>query len=277
MTNTKRTYSFKPFEELEFSDDFMFKKIMHNPEICSGVIERLLKIKVARIEYPELQKEIAPYYTSKGVRLDVYVKDSDKIFDIEMQTSRFDAIGKRMRYYQSMLDIDDLMKGKKYKELDESYVIFICKNSPFDDSDLSVYTFKNICLENADVELGDKSHKLIYNVSAYENEPDEELKAFLRFISSGKPSDSFTDKINALILQAKQAEANKTEYMSMNLHDYDMMEIGKEEGALEKALESAKRMLIKGYSVEEIADITSLDSETVLSLKAEMRAAVMQK
>ena len=54
MTNTKRTYSFKPFEELEFSDDFMFKKIMHNPEICAGVIERLLKIKVARIEYPEL-------------------------------------------------------------------------------------------------------------------------------------------------------------------------------------------------------------------------------
>ena len=123
----------------------------------------------------------------------------------------------------------------------------------------------------------DALHKLIYNVSAYENEPDEELKAFLRFISSGKPSDSFTDKINALILQAKQAEANKTEYMSMNLHDYDMMEIGKEEGALEKALESAKRMLIKGYSVEEIADITSLDSETVLSLKAEMQAAVMQK
>ena len=61
MTNeVKRTYGFKPFEELEFSDDFMFGKIMRNEDICADVIERLLKIKVDRIEYPELQKEIAP-------------------------------------------------------------------------------------------------------------------------------------------------------------------------------------------------------------------------
>ena len=94
------------------------------------------------------------------------------------------------------------------------------------------------------MQLNDKSHKLIYNVSAYENEPDEELKAFLRFISSGTPSDSFTDRINALILQAKQAKANKTEYMSMNLHDYDMMEIGKEEGKIEDA-----KILIEKYNI----------------------------
>ena len=67
----KRTYGFKPFEELDFSDDFMFGKIMRNGEICAGVIERLLKIEVDRIDYPELQKEIAPYYTSRGVRLEV--------------------------------------------------------------------------------------------------------------------------------------------------------------------------------------------------------------
>lgn len=94
------------------------------------------------------------------------------------------------------------------------------------------------------MQLNDKSHKLIYNVSAYENEPDEELKAFLRFISSGTPSDSFTDRINALILQAKQAKANKTKYMSMNLHDYDMMEIGKEEGKIEDA-----KILIEKYNI----------------------------
>ena len=98
------------------------------------------------------------------------------------------------------------------------------------------------------MQLNDKSHKLIYNVSAYENEPDEELKAFLRFISSGKPSDSFTDRINALILQAKQAEANKTEYMSMNLHDYDMMEIGREEGKEQGKIEDAK-ILIEKYNI----------------------------
>ena len=134
---------------------------MHDPEICAGVIERLLKIKVDHIDYPELQKVIAPYYTTKGVRLDVYIKDSDRIFDIEMQTTRLPAIGKRMRFYQSMLDIDDLMKGAKYDELRESYVIFICKSSPFEYFDLPVYTFSKNCRENPDVQLDDKSHKVI--------------------------------------------------------------------------------------------------------------------
>ena len=33
----------KPFEKLEFTDDYMFKKVMKNEEICKGVIERLLQ------------------------------------------------------------------------------------------------------------------------------------------------------------------------------------------------------------------------------------------
>ena len=30
-------------------------------------------------------KAINPFYTTKGVRLDVYLKDEDKIFDVELQ------------------------------------------------------------------------------------------------------------------------------------------------------------------------------------------------
>ena len=77
----------KPIEELTFADDFMFGYIMKNPEICKEVLERLLKIKIEKVEYPELQKSISDFYDSKGIRLDVYVKDSDKIFDIEIQNS----------------------------------------------------------------------------------------------------------------------------------------------------------------------------------------------
>ncbi|MBR1646932.1 MAG: hypothetical protein IJ685_09170 [Selenomonadaceae bacterium] len=48
---------------------------MHEPDICAGVVERLLHIKVKRIDYPELEKTIAPYYTTKGVRLRQPVKE----------------------------------------------------------------------------------------------------------------------------------------------------------------------------------------------------------
>ena len=91
-------YTHKPVEELTFTDDFMFGTIMKNKGICKGVLERLLHIKVDKIEYPSLQKTIAPFYESKGIRLDVYVSDPDRIFDIEIQTSIPPSLPKRTRY-----------------------------------------------------------------------------------------------------------------------------------------------------------------------------------
>ena len=67
-----------------------------------------------------------------------------------------------MRYYQSMIDIDSLMKGEEYENLKESYILFICKDDPFKDDkenlfSLPCYTFKNTCAENDAVNLDDKT------------------------------------------------------------------------------------------------------------------------
>jgi len=75
----------KPIEDLVFTDDYMFGAVLRNEKICKGVLERLLHIKVKHIEYPELQKSIKAGYEPHGIRLDVYVQDSDKAYDIEMQ------------------------------------------------------------------------------------------------------------------------------------------------------------------------------------------------
>ena len=101
------------------------------------------------------------------MRLDVYLKDSDKVIDIECQSNLKPALGKRTRYYQSMIDIDNLMKGEKYDNLKESYILFICKDDPFKDEKenhfgLPCYTFRNICTENDAVNLDDKTIKVIY-------------------------------------------------------------------------------------------------------------------
>ena len=45
----------KSVEELTFTDDFMFGTIMKNKPICKGVLERLLHIKVGKIEYQSLR------------------------------------------------------------------------------------------------------------------------------------------------------------------------------------------------------------------------------
>ena len=97
-------------------------------------------------------------------------------------------------------------------------------------------------------------------------------------MSSGKTGDTFTERISSLIEKAKKAEANKTEYMSMNLHDYDIQRIarlegkqeGREEGARENALANARNFLFEGLTSEQIARCCSLPLEEVLRLKAEL-------
>jgi len=276
------TYHQKPVDELTFTDDGMFQAVLRNKEICAELVERLLHIKVGHIEYPELEKPIKPFYTTKGVRLDVYLKDEDKIIDVEMQSYPQEALGKRTRYYQSMIDMDSLMKGQDYTELKESYVLFICKNDPFfKDNEkknpygLPCYTFQNVCKENAIVNLNDKSLKVIYNASAYSQEKDEKIKAFLHYISTNEPGeDDFSNRLSDLVEIIKDNEIFRSDYAAMNLHDRDIMRLAKKEGreeglkdgALQKAIETAANMLNDKIPVENIARYVNLPLEKVEEL-----------
>ena len=56
----------KTVEELTFADDGMFQAVLRDPQICAELVELLLGIKVKRVEYPELEKVIEPFYTTKG-------------------------------------------------------------------------------------------------------------------------------------------------------------------------------------------------------------------
>ena len=152
------------------------------------------------------------------------------------------ALGKRMRYYEAMLDMDALMKGEPYDKLKDSYILFICKNDPFKDEKdklfgLPRYSFRNVCQENNCVNLDDKSLKVIYNATAYEKEKDERIKALLRFVQTNESGeDGLTNRLAALVKKMKENEQLRQEYMAMNLHDYDMIRKGAQEKAVENAL-----------------------------------------
>ena len=264
----QRKSHFKPVEELEFTDDYMFGYVMRNPEICKELLERLLKIKIERLEYPELQKSISPYYEAKGVRLDVYVKDSDKIFDIEIQNGRKSNLGKRTRYYQSMIDIDNLLKGASYTALNESYIIFICTFDPFEKG-LPHYTFKTCCLQNSGVEIKDGAIKEIFNAKAYATEEDVEISAFLKYIDRKEATDDFTGKINHIVEQAKTNEKFKGDYLAMNIRETDIYEEGIAQGAEQKAIEIAKQGLLLNISYEQLSQLTGLSLEIVKQLGKE--------
>jgi predicted transposase/invertase (TIGR01784 family) len=261
---------FKKFEDLTFSDHYMFEKVLQNEEICKELLERLLKIKIDYLVYPEIEKTISPYYETKGVRLDVYVKDSDKVFDIELQNALDMDLPFRTRYYQSMVDTDSLLKGEHYSKLPESFVIFICTYDPFN-KNFPIYTFENRCLEDLNVSLKDKTIKKFFNAKAYEQEKDVAIKSFLRYINSREVSDDFTDRIEAFIKDIKSKEVNRKEYSTVNIHDQDIYFKARNEGicqgAKEKAIETAKNLLSMNLSIENISKATGLSEEEIKNLQ----------
>ena len=76
-------------KELNLEDDFLFAKVMSNKEICKELLEKILEIEIEKIEMLEEQKTIDLLLESKGIRLDVYVKDGNNtIYNVEMQRGK---------------------------------------------------------------------------------------------------------------------------------------------------------------------------------------------
>ena len=105
-------YFIEDYESLEISNDFMFYKVMQNEKLCKQLLERIFNKKIKHIEY-QTQKTIDITPDSKGIRLDVYVDDEEgTVYDLEMQVKGYDWLPERTRYYQSLIDLSSLEKGK---------------------------------------------------------------------------------------------------------------------------------------------------------------------
>lgn len=225
----------KPYDKLTFSDDFMFCKIMENEEICKKVIEQLLDIKVGKVQKHVIQNTFSPTPESHGIRLDVYVKDLDKVFDIEMQTTQFPAIEKRIRYYQSVIDIDNFEHNQDYSELPESYIVFLCLDDPLGRA-LPVYTIKNIIEESPSTIYNESTHKVLFNASAYEKVQNKHLKAFLKYIYTQETDSELTKEIQSQVLKSKGHQSWRAEYMTLEMKIHEEKKLSLAEGrALQKA------------------------------------------
>ena len=225
----------RSWEELGISNDFLFGKVMQNPELCKELIERILPdLKIDHVEYPELQKSIEQDRDAHGVRLDVYVKDDkETIYDIEMQVSNTKELPKRSRYYQSMIDLQLIDKKQHYKRLNRSYIIFIC---PFDlyGKGRHIYTFENICKEDNSVSMGDEAVKIFLNTEGTLDDISKELMAVLNYVAGRKSDDtedSYVKKLEEAVKKAKRNREWRHEYMTLLMRDQENQEIGEDKMA----------------------------------------------
>ncbi|WP_405376448.1 Rpn family recombination-promoting nuclease/putative transposase [Pseudobutyrivibrio sp.] len=234
----------KKYEELKFTDDFMFCKIlMGNKDICKEIIELLLGVKVKNIVYLEEQKPIEITSDGKGIRLDVYLEDGNTVYDLEMQTTISKDIAKRSRYYQGMIDLNLISRGAAYSELKESYIVFICLEDLFK-KNRSLYTFSNICLEDNELILEDGTTRVFVNASGSRDGLTSAQIAFLDYVSGKEPTDELTTKLSMEVKRARDKEEWRNEYMTLLQRDREKYEEGKVEGRAEGKAEGKAEALI---------------------------------
>lgn len=237
------------WENLKISNDFMFAKVMRNPELCKGMLERLLDIQIDHIEYPEEQKVIDISKDSKSVRLDVYLKDEKgTVYNIEIQTTSNRNLPKRTRYYAGMIDLNAIEKGADYSELPQSFVIFICTFDAFGKGRWR-YTFKNMCKEDNDVLLEDGTAKIFFNTDGTKGNISEDTKNILKFIANNTAEDDFTEKLAQEVQKIKENKEWQVEYMTLLMREREKYTEGKAEG---QAYGIIKFTLSLGYPEEDI-------------------------
>lgn len=258
----------KVFEELQIKDDFMFSVIMRNPKFCKPFLERILNIKISRIEYPKSQETIDISADAKSVRLDIYVEDGkENVYNIEMQTTENRNLPKRTRYYQGMIDLNILEKGDNYKDLKQSFVIFVCTFDLFGEG-RHIYTFENRCIQNPGLGLNDDTTKIILNTKGTMEDVTPEMKKLLDFIDGKEPEDDFTRELDEAVQSVRKNEKWRLDYMTLQMSYQEKYEQGYDEGDRERAISVAMRMIeANKLSSEEIALYSGLTLEQVLELK----------
>ena len=288
-------FTIKKWEDLTITDDFMFSQVMKDEEICKEVVEIILGIKVGKIEFLTSQHEIEINPEAKSITLDVYLRDEKKVINVELQNGHRLELPKRSRFYQAAADIDNTQPGGTYSQMKDNYVIFICTFDPFLQGK-AFYRFENFCLDcNPPLPLRDGTCKLFLNTMADDlSLLDPELKLFYDYIRKGKTDGSLAKTIDNKIAGIKENIEVRGKYMTYTTriaeakseafedgfsageeHGIAIGEergitIGRSEGIslgiAQAKLETAKKFLSMGLSVEQVANGTGLSVEEIEKL-----------
>lgn len=274
---TNNTNEFKDWSEQDISNGFMFYKIFTTyPDMCKKLLEILLGLKIAKIEYPEGERIFNIDAQAHSIRLDIFTQDKNHVYDIEMQTSSESDLPERARYYQGLMDTATLKTSEPYENLKDSILIFICKFDPFKKGKAK-YEFRNIEVTDKETELGDRTKKIFFNTLMYDKiQNDDELKGLLEFFNSNKAETRFTSSLENLVNIAKHNSQWRQTYMTIERFQYyatkEGLKRGMEQG-LQQGLEKGMQQgLEKGMQKQKAIDekiIAQKDKEM-----AELRAEI---
>ena len=264
------------FEDLQISNDFMFKEVMKsNKGLCKRLVGSIMQQDIEDIVYIDTEKTLQPYYDSRGIRLDVILADDNHTrYNLEMQARNVISkagvalLPKRTRYYQSVIDMDMLKKGENFDQLNPLVLIFICTFDFFKEGRY-VYTFKSRCLENLELELANDVTVKLVNAKGKQGQVNDLLKNFLEYVMTNKPVDDFTKDVERQVWAVKNDKKAREEYMVLQAKIREHEIIAFEAGEAKKSRETALEMLKDGEPLTKIMKYSKLAKEDILLLAKE--------
>ena len=259
----------KTLKELNLEDDFLFAHVMSDKDICKEFLEKLLEVEIEKIDMPENQKTIDLVLESKGIRLDIYVKDENNtVYNVEMQRGKHKNIPKRLRYYQGNIDLDLINKGEDYRKLAKSYIIFICTFDLFNKG-RHRYTFETVCKEDNSIKLEDDTNKIILNTKGVMKDLNDEIIEFLKYVehsdseTAEKAKGTLVKNIHKRVIEVKNNHKVEVQFMTLLERDREKIEEGREEGIREGIKEGIKKGIKEGRIEVAIKLLDILDDKTI--------------
>ena len=250
-------------------DDIFFNKCFEGSPECIELVLRIV-LEMPGLTVLEVHTQVfVENMLNRSVRLDILATDSAGArFNVEIQRSDAGAGQRRARFHSSMLDTHLLQKGEKFKDLPETYVIFITENDVIGYGK-PLYRIER-WIENIGVRFMDGAHILYVNGEYRGNDPVGKL---MHDFSCANPSEMYYDILSDRVKYFKESKKGRDvmckiiEEMYNEAKAQGILE-GKQEGWKEKEKELALHMLrAKKYPLNEIAELSGFTISEIKELQ----------
>ena len=245
-----------------FDDDLMSRVFDKNIEATELLLRIILerKIKVISVNGQEEMKSAA--VGGRNITLDVHALDENgEKMDIEVQGNSEGAHIRRARYHSSVLDSIMLKEGQEFKEIKDSYVIFIYKRDKFNEG-LPLYHIDRYVRETGNL-FEDGSH-IIYVNGNYKG--DDEIGHLMQDFHQTDPDNMHYKELSQGVRHFKEVEEGR-DTMCEAVQEY-AKEYANEYANEKQAANVKNLMESAGFTMER-----ALDS---LKIQGEEREAIIQ-
>ena len=236
-------------------DDFFMRQCLQDNIPAVQLILRIIMGKPDLVvEQLEIQRD-ATSLMGRSVCFDVWARDGDAVYNIEIERTNERATARRARYHSGMLDSGLLKPGEEFAGLVETYVIFITENDIFGKG-LPLYRFDRFCTDIGEY-LNDGTH-IIYVNGRYRGGDD--IGKLMNDFNCTNAEDMVYTELAERVGHFKKNNRGERN-MSSALDELI------EEERTEERKESAKRMLKDGkLSISEVAEYSGLSLTEVQKL-----------